>query len=120
MSIGLILLIVLALAVAGYAMGRARSVRAAGGDARKLHSLPGSYGQMAFLFTAVPALLVLMAWLLIQPIVVENRAANLLTPADIPDGSNTSLVMADVRRIADGLDLVMAEAGMGEGDHPNT
>ena len=116
MSIGLILLIVLALAVAGYVIGRARSVRVAGGDPRKLHSLPGFYGQMAFLFTAVPALLVLMAWLLIQPVVVENRAAALLTPADIPDGSSRSLVMADVRRIADGLDLVMADAGMGEGD----
>ena len=35
---------ILLLAMAGFYMGRARSLQTAGGDAKKLHSLPGYHG----------------------------------------------------------------------------
>jgi phosphate transport system permease protein len=110
----MILLVVLALAAAGFLAGRMRALKSAGGDPRLLHSLPGHHGQMVLLFTAVPALLLMMAWLLIQPVVVERNAAALLTPADIPEGSSASLVMSDVRRIAGGLDAIGTREGLGE------
>ena len=100
MSAGLVILIVIAIAIAGYFLGRARALSNAGGDIRELHSLPGYYGQTVFLFTTAPALLVCLAWLLLQPLYVETRVAALITPADIAEGSSLSLVMADVRRIA--------------------
>ena len=106
MSLGMILLVVLALAAAGFLAGRARALKTTGGDPRDLHSLPGYHGQMVFLFSAVPALLLMGAWLLVQPVLIEQRAAALLTPADIPSGSSTSLVMSDVHRIADGLSTI--------------
>lgn len=106
MSIGLLALIVLALAVLGFILGRRLAVKKVGGDIRQLHSLPGYYGQTVFLFTAVPALALLALWLLLQPVVIENRVGAMITPADIPAGSSANLVMTDVRRIAEGIDLL--------------
>ncbi len=110
----MILLVVLALAAAGFLAGRMRALKSTGGDPRQLHSLPGHHGQMVLLFTAVPALLLIAAWLLIQPVVIERNAAALLAPADIPEGSSASLVMSDVRRISDGLDVIGAREGLTE------
>ena len=104
MSTGLLTLLVVALAVLGMGLGRSRAVASVGGDIRKLHSLPFFYGRFIALLAAVPAFLVIIIWLLVQPLIVENQAAAVLSPADIPDGSSTALVMTDVRRIAEGLD----------------
>ncbi len=108
MSAGIVILIVIAIAVIGYFAGRSRARSTSGGDIRRLHSLPGYYGQSVFLFTAVPALLVLILWMLAQPIVIENRITGLINPDSIADGSSRSLVMLDVRRIADGLNQAVA------------
>ncbi|GAB1365093.1 phosphate ABC transporter permease subunit PstC [Rhodobacter sp.] len=113
MSIALLSLIVLGLAALGYLLGRQRALAAVGGDTRKLHSLPSYYGASVFLFTAVPAFLALLVWLLAQPVMVERSVSAMITAADVPAGSSHSLVMADVRRIADGLDLLVA-GGLGE------
>ncbi|MBC7141767.1 MAG: phosphate ABC transporter permease family protein, partial [Rhodobacteraceae bacterium] len=82
MSISVLILIVLAIAVAGYVMARRRAMALTGGDRRKLHSLIGYYGQTVFLFASVPALLFLGAWLFVQPIVIESRVSSFITPAD--------------------------------------
>ncbi|MDD8023255.1 MAG: phosphate ABC transporter permease family protein, partial [Paracoccaceae bacterium] len=116
MSIGLLSLIVIALAVAGYLIGRRIALAKAGGDSRRLHSLPGYYGQSVFLFTAVPALVLMVGWLLVQPVMIESRVSGMITAADIPDGSNADLVMSDVRRISTGLDLVLAQGALSETD----
>ena len=55
----------------------------------------------------------MIAWALVQPMVIEGRIADMIATADIPEGSSRGLVMADVRRIAGGLDAVVAR---GEGD----
>ncbi len=62
MPVSWTLLIVLALALAGYLVTRARAVRLAGGDIRRLHSRPGYYGWNAALLTALPALFVTAIW----------------------------------------------------------
>lgn len=114
MSIGLLSLIVIALAVAGYFAGRRLAVSKVEGDIRRLHSLPSYYGQTVFLFTAVPALLLLGLWLLAQPVLIEQRVTSMITAADVPDGSSVSLVMTDVRRIAQGIDTIVSQGGMSE------
>ncbi len=98
-----IILIALALAVVGFVIGRARSLAKAGGDIRKLHSLPNYYGWNAVLFTLVPSLLVLGAWLLIAPALIEGRVAGMIPERLAADTNARSLVMADVRRVAEGL-----------------
>ncbi|HEY0212453.1 MAG TPA: phosphate ABC transporter permease subunit PstC [Paenirhodobacter sp.] len=112
MSIGLLSLIVIALAVAGYIAGRQLAVSKVAGDIRRLHSLPSYYGQSVFLFTAVPALLLLIGWLLIQPVLIESRVTAMIAPSDVAEGSSVSLVMTDVRRIATGIDQLLAKGAI--------
>ncbi|WP_127112065.1 phosphate ABC transporter permease subunit PstC [Shimia sediminis] len=108
MSVGLVILVVVAIATVGFFIGRARAVSSVAGDVRQLHSLPSYYGQTVFLFSAVPALLVTLAWLLLQPLYVENQVSGIILPGDIAEGSSLDLVMADVRRISSGLDTAVA------------
>ncbi|MCB1338048.1 MAG: phosphate ABC transporter permease subunit PstC [Maritimibacter sp.] len=110
MSVGILTLIVLGMAALGYALARRRALGLVGGDARKLHSRPSYYGQTVFLFTVVPAFLLMGAWLFVQPILIDARVSAEIPESVIPDGGARSLVMSDVRRIAEGLD-VLAEAG---------
>lgn len=116
MTPGVLALIVLVLAFAGYVLGRQRSIALAKRDGVRLHSLPGYHGQTVALFTAVPALLLLGAWLFIQPAVIESQVGGQIPDSVIPEGGARSLVMADVRRIANGLDKVVAKGGMSEAD----
>jgi phosphate transport system permease protein len=108
MSIGLLSLIVLTLTVIGYVVGRSRAVSQVSGDIRKLHSLPVFYGWITALTTAVPAALLIIVWLLVEPLFLENHAFSLIDSADIPQGQSTELVMSDVRRVAAGLDMLQA------------
>lgn len=116
MTIGLLLLIVLGLAALGYAIGRRRAFTQSGGDIRGLHSLPGYYGQSVFLFTAVPALLLFGVWMFLQPIFIEGRVSALITAEDVPQGGSAALVMSDVRRVADGLDVLAADGQLSDDD----
>lgn len=114
MSFGVVSLIVIALAIVGFFVGRSLALRKAGGDVRRLHSLPGYYGHTVFLFTAVPALLLLAVWMLVQPLVIERSVAATISAADLPAGSSLDLVMSDVRRISEGLDALVAQGQMNE------
>lgn len=114
MSAGLVILAVVAIAIVGFFVGRSRALSTAGGDIRQLHSLPSYYGQAVFLFTAVPALLVTFAWLLVQPMMIESRVTDMIQPSDIDEGSSLELVMADVRRISSGLDTAVVAGALTE------
>lgn len=112
MSVGILSLIVLALAVVGFFVGRMRALQTVQGDPRKLHSLPVYYGQMVALFTAVPALSVMALWLVVQPMVIENRIIGQLGDAVARDPVAAKLAMEDVSRIANGLDALQAGTGL--------
>jgi phosphate transport system permease protein len=102
-----LVLIVLAIAVIGYVMARKRAMTRAGGDARRLHSLPNYYGMTAAMFAAIPALGVLVIWLLAQPMMIQNKIVPML-PAEVTVSSGTtSLVLSDVNRVATGLNLAI-------------
>ncbi len=116
MPVGFLILIVLVIGTVGFFMGRRKSLASAGGDIRKLHSLPGYYGQSVFLFAVVPAFLLMIVWLLAQPLYVENRVSGMIDSVDIQDGSSRSLVMSDVRRISSGLDMAVDQGMMTEAE----
>ncbi|KGJ06430.1 phosphate ABC transporter membrane protein 1, PhoT family [Paracoccus halophilus] len=67
MPVSWTMLIVLALAVAGFFVTRGRAVALADGDTRRLHSRPGYYGWNAALLAAVPALFVTAIWRFFWP-----------------------------------------------------
>ncbi len=107
--------IVLAIAVAGYVIGRKRALDSAGGDPRNLHSLPSYYGSNVAMKVVVPSVLVLLVWLIVQPIYVGSVVSGALPDGAIADGSSRDLVMAEVRRTADGLDALVARVDLSDG-----
>lgn len=108
MSLGPLTLIILALGLAGYLIGRRRAVAQVAGDIRKLHSLPPFYGRITALLTVVPALFLIAAWLLAEPAFIETKALSLISVEELPAGKSAALVMADVRRVADGVSRLQA------------
>ena len=108
MSGGIIVLILAVLALIGFVLGKRRARSLSDSTGIKLHSLAGYYGQTVALFTAIPAFLLMLAWLFVQPIIVEGRADALIPDSVIPEGGARSLVLSDVRRIAGGLDAMIA------------
>ena len=76
-----VFLVLVVLTVISFFMGRRRShaVASTQGGARALHSLPQHYGYMAALWALLPALLVLVLWL-----VFESSILNRLVVAALP------------------------------------
>ncbi len=104
-----LILIVLAVAVVGYVLGRGRALASAGGEQIKLHSLPSYYGSNVAMKVVVPAFLILVLWLLVQPLIVNNSVSGLIPDSEIAEGSSRGLVLAEVRRAARGLDNAVAQ-----------
>ncbi|MFV0300240.1 MAG: phosphate ABC transporter permease subunit PstC [Paracoccus sp. (in: a-proteobacteria)] len=94
MSIPLLILILLGLAVAGYALGTRRALAAAGGDPRRLHSRPAYAGWNVALLTLVPALLALALLALAGG---RALAPLVLVPALAGAGWGLSRIRADFR-----------------------
>ena len=107
-----LVLILLALSVAGFFLGRQRALASVGGNSKILHSLPNYYGHNVALSGLVPALGILVIWLLAQPFFIDGRVSGLIPDSVIPESSSRGLVMSDVRRVAEGLDIVVASGGM--------
>ena len=99
---------IFALAAVGYVLGRGKAMKSADGDIRALHSLPHYYGWNVALFTMVPALALMAFWLLAQPAWIDAQVAK-ATPQGAMDDGAYSLMMSDVRRLADGLDVAVAK-----------
>ncbi len=104
--------IVLGLAGLGYVLGRSRALASAGGDRRGLHSLPSYYGTNVSLKIIVPSGLMLLVWLVAQPFYIDNHVSGMIPDSEIADGASRGLVMAEVRRVADGLDSAVAMGAM--------
>ncbi|WP_193177298.1 phosphate ABC transporter permease subunit PstC [Oricola nitratireducens] len=118
-SVSAIVIIVLALTALGYILGRQRALAVSDREKTKLHSLPGYYGQTVALYVAVPAFLLLGVWLFVQPIAIESQISSDIPQSIVDQSGAKSLVMADVRRIANGLDLLVGSGGFTETDLAN-
>lgn len=102
MTTSMLLLVIFVLTACLYVVGRTRAatLRNAG---EPLHSLPRYYGYLAAIYTAVPALILLVVWTVAEPAFLKNNTVNTL-PAGIQslaDGK-LDLVLNDVVNIATG------------------
>ncbi len=114
MSVFIILGVIAVLALVGFLVGRQRAVASAGGNIRVLHSLPVYYGWHGALMVLVPSLFVLAAWLIIQPVVIERQLIGYFPVELVESDTERTLLMADVRRVAGGLDAAIAQGAMTE------
>jgi phosphate transport system permease protein len=112
-------MIVLALTVGAYVLGRQRSVHLAQplGGIKRLHSLPNYYGLMAAVWTGIPALVVLTIWSAFESSVITGTVLASL-PASYADLSEArvGLVLSQIQNIGlgtiDGSELPdLAQAG---------
>lgn len=112
MPVFILLLALLVIGLAGYVLCRARAIASVDGNVRKLHSLPTYHGWHGFILSVLPGLLVLVIWVIGQPLVIERSLSNYFPQAQFEDASQRTLLMADVRRVAAGLDVAIQRGAM--------
>ena len=116
MTSGTLFLILLIAAVAGFALGRGRALALVGGKGRALHSRPQFYGAHVFILTFAPAAVLLLIWMVAQPLAISARISAGFPDDAIPEGRDIRLVMTEVRTLADGLDRAVAVGAMTRGE----
>ncbi len=106
MRLTTLLLIVIAMAIAGYYLGRERALVSNGGVARGLSALPSYHGYYLALLVALPALAVMMVWNLAEPNVLAGRVMHDI-PAEYATASPEAqqLLLNDIRNLAAGNEL---------------
>jgi phosphate transport system permease protein len=114
MSVLMLLAAIAVLSIAAFLLARQRALASAEGNPRLLHSLPLYYAWYGTLSVLIPTLAVLVVWLILQPMVIESRIAGDLPAELVVDSSARNLTMADVRRVAGGLDTAVAQGAMTE------
>ena len=112
MPVFILILALLAIGIAGHVLCRARAVASVGGNVRRLHSLPGYHGWHGFIMGTLPGLLVLVLWLVAQPLVIERNLGGFFPAEQFQADSQRTLLMADVRRVAEGLDVAVARGAL--------
>ena len=102
MATGTLLMLIAALAVAGFLLGRRRALASAGGDARTLHSLPRFYGLNVALAAILPAVAIIALWTLLAPVLTEARVTGAIDEAAYGGNEGRlSLLVSEANRIAD-------------------
>ena len=107
-----ILIAILGLAYLAFHYGRRRALARPAGLPANFHSLPSYYGYYTMLWAAVPPILVLCGWLIIEPGLLRGMIEQQLAGQLDETSANIVLVMEDVRRLASG-ERVLREYGPG-------
>ncbi len=104
-SKGFIIICLLVLSGLAYWVARRRAFRVAGGrrGLKNLHSRPVYYGWLAALWCMIPAGLVLVAWIALEPTVITDMVVNQL-PAEMQElpANRLELVVNDIKNLASG------------------
>lgn len=93
------------LAIAAFYLGRGRSLALVGGPGKgmALHSLPGYYGYFVAIWVVLPALVLLLGWVLAEPKIVTALVVN-----GLPDSYQSlsagelNLLVNNIRNLASG------------------
>lgn len=100
MNFSSLLIIVIIVLGGAYFLGRNRA-RAISNQGMQMHSLPGHYGSLMALWTGVPALILLMAWHLLEAPIIDYLLIVQL-PAEIQaaDSAQIQLAISKVHNLA--------------------
>lgn len=103
MSPTVLFIVLIALTVFGYYFGRTKVIGLVSGNLRDLHSRPNYYGFYLAIWCAVPAVLVSVAWLTLQPLIAESLVIAAL-PAELQNlpADRLGLLINDIHNLADG------------------
>jgi phosphate transport system permease protein len=105
MTPSILLVLILALSVLAFQLGKTRAIAVVGGQRRirDLHSLPGHYGLLTAIWCGLPALLVFLTWVLLQDAVITRLVIAQLPAASqaLPE-SQLALLLNDLRNVVAG------------------
>jgi len=105
MSPSILLVLIIALSVLAFQLGKTRAIAVVGGQRRirDLHSLPGHYGLLTAIWCGLPALLVFLAWVLLQDAVITRLVIAQLPVASqaLPE-AQLGLLLNDLRNVVAG------------------
>lgn len=105
MSPSILFVLIVALSVLAFQIGKARSIAVVGGvrGIRDLHSLPGHYGLLTAIWCGLPALAVFLIWLTLQDAVILRLVlAQMPTEVQALPPSQMALVLNDLRNVVAG------------------
>ncbi len=103
MNVLTILLVLLVLSTTAYFVGQRQALVVGGGSARQLHSLPSYHGFYAALWTALPAIVLRILWLIAEPHIAESvLRSNLPQAYSQLSDAELNLRIGEVKRLATG------------------
>lgn len=111
----LLITLLLCLAGLGWLLGRSRALRQSATGGGTLHSLPSYYGAFVALVTLLPSLLLLLVWLIAQPLVLSQGAKANFPVSLQEDSAAWQLTQTDLRRLAGGLARLEAAGEVAKG-----
>ena len=98
-----LVLVLIVLTAMGFRLGRGRAVVASGGKAGVLHSLPSYYGGYVALWCALPALILVGAWLAFEPALLKALViARLPSEAQALPAAQLSLILNEAHNLVTG------------------
>ncbi len=106
---GYIVLVVLALCVAGYVLGRQRAVASVGGRQQDLHSRPSYHGAFVAAWVGLPSLFLVLIWLFLQGTVIDK-----LLLWSLPTGTTEGLDQGQINLLLSQIKAVAAGNLFGE------
>jgi phosphate transport system permease protein len=110
-----LILSLLCIAALSFFLGRAKAQRLQVVNGHKNHSLPLYYGQFVGLFSLVPALFLVGLWAFFQPFVLAPKALDFVAP-EVIEQSSDDLVLGEIQRLANGLNLVSQQGLLEESE----
>ena len=93
----------LVLSIFGFYLGRSRAMASSSGVGARLHSLPNYYGFYVAIWCGLPAVLVMIAWLMVEPEIIRTLLISSLPDAaqNLP-ADRLNLLLNDIRNLASG------------------
>ena len=106
-----LILLLAAMASAAFILGRSRSVAVVGGrnQIKSLHSLPGYYGYYTALWSLLPALLLILVWVMLdERIIIASVVGSLPAASQQLSPGELDLLVNNIRNLARG-DVISVE-----------
>lgn len=100
-----VVLILVGLSIAAFHLGRQRALGSVGGPGgiRRLHSLPGYYGYFVALWCLLPALTLVLMWIIVEPRIIAVLVVNGLPDAQrAVSPGELDLLLNNIRNLAAG------------------
>jgi len=103
MQTSTLVLTLLVLSALAYYFGTKRSLAVAGGEVKKLHSLPAFYGMYTALWCGIPALFILLMWTIFESSIITSLVVSSL-PEHIQNTSpdRLTLIVNDIKNLVSG------------------